>query len=144
MSLTSQCHFLKGFYCFSFSFYAIFCPPFVPLRRFLVKTYIDNQWITFYNTFCIGISLPVLRFLHRNGKRNRRLSGIRQREVFLQGVGGKFLAHTRAVQHAACAVVDERGSIDASFLRVAQHGVDALSFEGGYKLLLVIRAFLQR
>lgn len=54
MSLTSQCHFLKGFYCFSFSFYAIFCPPFVPLRRFLVKTYIDNQWITFYNTFCIG------------------------------------------------------------------------------------------
>lgn len=61
--------------------------------------------------------------------------------MFLQGVGGKFLAHTRAVQHAACAVVDERGSIDASFLRVAQHGVDALSFEGGYKLLLVIRAF---
>lgn len=57
MSLTSQCHFLKGFYCFSFSFYAIFCPPFVPLRRFLVKTYIDNQWITFYNTFCIGIEL---------------------------------------------------------------------------------------
>ena len=55
MSLTSQCHFLKGFYCFSFSFYAIFCPPFVPLRRFLVKTYIDNQWITFYNTFCIDI-----------------------------------------------------------------------------------------
>ena len=94
--------------------------------------------------FRSGISLPVLRFLHRNGKRNRRLSGIRQREVFLQGVGGKFLAHTRAVQHAACAVVDERGSIDASFLRVAQHGVDALSFEGGYKLLLVIRAFLQR
>lgn len=58
MSLTSQCHFLKGFYCFSFSFYAIFCPPFVPLRRFLVKTYIDNQWITFYNTFCIGKFAP--------------------------------------------------------------------------------------
>jgi len=91
--------------------------------------------------FPSGISLFVLLSLHRNGKRNRRLSGIRQREVFLQGVGGKFLAHTRAVQHASRAVVDERGSIDAPFLRVAQYGVDALSFEGGYKLLLVIRAF---
>lgn len=60
MSLTSQCHFLKGFYCFSFSFYAIFCPPFVPLRRFLVKTYIDNQWITFYNTFCIELSVGII------------------------------------------------------------------------------------
>ena len=38
-------------------------------------------------------------------------------------------------------MVDECGSIDAPFLRVAQYGVDALSFEGGYKLLLVIRAF---
>ena len=31
--------------------------------------------------------------LSLNGKRNRRLSSVRLREVFLQGVGGKFLAH---------------------------------------------------
>ena len=38
-------------------------------------------------------------------------------------------------------MVDERSSVDAPFLRVEQYGVDALPFERGYKLLLVIRAF---
>ena len=61
--------------------------------------------------------------------------------MFLQGVGGKFLAHARAVQHAARTVVDERGSVDAPFLRVAQHRVDALLPERYNELLLVIRAF---
>ena len=66
----------------------------------------------------------------------RRMAG---GEVFLQGVGGKLLAHARTVQYAARAVVDERGSVDAPFLCVAQYGVDALSFELGNKLVLVIR-----
>ena len=38
-------------------------------------------------------------------------------------------------------MVDERGSVDAPFLRVAQHGFDTFPFERGYKLILVIRAF---
>lgn len=38
VSLTFQCHFLKGFYCFSLFFYAIFCPPFVP-RKYPSKIY---------------------------------------------------------------------------------------------------------
>ncbi len=61
--------------------------------------------------------------------------------MFLQGVGGKFLAHARAVQHEARAVVNESCPVDAPFLRVAQHGVDAFLPEPGNKLLLVIRAF---
>ena len=75
----------------------------------------------------------------RNGQWNRRLSGVRHREMFLQGIGRKFLAHARAVQHASRAVVDERGPIDAPFLRVTQYGVDALGFEHGDELFLVIR-----
>ncbi len=91
-----------------------------------------------------GLSAHILFCFHRNGQRNRRLSGIRQRKVFLQGVGGKFLAHARAVQHAARSVVYERGSVDAPFLRVAQYGVDALFLEPRNELLLVIRALQAR
>ena len=37
-------------------------------------------------------------------------------------------------------MVDERGPVDASFLRIAQHGVNTFLLECGNEPLLVIRA----
>ena len=70
----------------------------------------------------------IFHLLHRNGKLYRRLSGIRQCEMFLQGVGGKFLAHTGAVQDASRAVVDESGAVDMTVLRMAKNSVNAFGY----------------
>ena len=37
-------------------------------------------------------------------------------------------------------MVNKSGSIDAPFLRVTEHGVDAFLFEPGHELVLVVRA----
>ena len=48
---------------------------------------------------------------HRKGRHRRRVR-IRQSEVLLQSVGGKFPAQPGAVQHTARAVVDEGRPVD--------------------------------
>ena len=58
--------------------------------------------------------------------------------MFLQGIGREFLAHTRAIEHATRAVVDEGGSIDTSFVGKTQHRIDALGFEQIYEFGPVI------
>lgn len=42
-------------------------------------------------------------------------------EMPFQRIGGKFLAHSGAVQHTAAVVVNEGGTIDASRFRVAEY-----------------------
>ena len=81
-------------------------------------------------------------FLHslfgRKGERYRRFICVGQREMFLEGIGGEFLAHTRAVEHAARPVVDEGSSVDATLVGKTQHRVDTLGFEQANKFVLVI------
>ena len=76
-------------------------------------------------------------FLHSlfgmKGKRYGLFIGVGQREMFLQGIGGEFLAHTRAIEYATRAVVDEGGSVDATLVGKTQHRVDALGFEQIYE-----------
>ena len=71
-------------------------------------------------------------------KRYGLLIGVGQGKVFLQGIGGELLAHTRAIEHIARAVVDEGGSVDTTFVGETQHRVDALGFEQTFELGPVI------
>ena len=64
-----------------------------------------------------------------NNKRYGLFIGVGQHEVFLQGIGGELLAHTRAIEHIARAVVDKGGSVDTPLVGKAQHRVDTLFFE---------------
>ena len=81
-------------------------------------------------------------FLHclfgMKGKRYGLFIGVWQREVFLEGIGGEFLAHVRSVEHAARSVVDEGDSVDATLVGKTQHRVDTLAFEQANKFVLVI------
>ena len=72
------------------------------------------------------------------GKRYRFFICVGQCKVFLQGIGGEFLAHARAIEYATRVVVDEGDSIDATLVGKAQHRVDALAFEQANKFVLVI------
>ena len=71
-------------------------------------------------------------------ERHRLFIGVGQREVFLQGIGREFLAHTRAIEYATRAVVDEGGSVDATLVGKAQYRVNTLGFEQAHELALVI------
>lgn len=53
MSLTFQCGFSEMVLLFFFLFLCDFLSPVCPFKTILVKIYIDNQRIAFYNTFCI-------------------------------------------------------------------------------------------
>ena len=54
LSLTFQCGFSEMVLLFFFLLVCDFLSPICPFKAILVKTYIDNQLITFYITFCIG------------------------------------------------------------------------------------------
>jgi len=58
--------------------------------------------------------------------------------MFLEGIGREFLAHTRAIEYATRAVVDEGGSVDAALVGKTQHRIDALGFEQIYEFCPVI------
>ena len=58
--------------------------------------------------------------------------------MLLQGIGGKLPAQTRAVEHAARAMVDEGRPVDAPFFCVAEHHIHTFRFEQGDKLLAAV------
>lgn len=58
--------------------------------------------------------------------------------MLLQGIGGEFLAHARAIEYATRAVVDEGCSVDATLVGKAQYRVNTLGFEQAHELGPVI------
>ena len=58
--------------------------------------------------------------------------------MLLQGIGGKLPAQTRAVEHAARAMVDEGRPVDAPFVGMAEHHIHTFRFEQGDKLLAAV------
>ena len=73
--------------------------------------------------------LFLYRLFGMKGKQYGLFIGVGQREVFLQGIGGEVLTHTRAIEHTTRAMVDEGSPVDASLIGKAQHRVDTLFFE---------------
>ena len=62
-------------------------------------------------------------------------------KVLIQGIRRESLTHSRTIEDAVSAMVDEGGTIEPSFVRITEYAVNALGFEYLHQFVFVVSAF---